>query len=323
MSAPRVGIVGARRVRQGLGPFVARDLVAAGAEVPCFLVTSQRSLGPARAELERCAGVSPRGYTDVERMLDLEALDALAILSPAETHEEYLWRAVRHGLPVLCEKPLVWGGRGDPAERAAELVRAFDTRELLLYENCQWPFALPGFERLHPGVLDAPPRRFRMELQPASHGRQALADALSHPLSLLQALLPGESPTVAAVSFHPAGPPSADEALSVRFDYRSGDATCAVEVALTRARTLPRRAAIEIDGRSGERLVAPESYRLSWAASDRSVPMDDPLTHLVADFARRLRAPDESDRRSRARDIEQRMALLVELAGAYTHEEGP
>jgi len=79
---------------------------------------------------------------------------------------------------------------------ASEIVAAFAERGLLLYENCQWPFALSGFERLHPGSLAAPPRELRMELQPASHGLAALGDSLSHPLSLLQALVPGDAPAV-------------------------------------------------------------------------------------------------------------------------------
>jgi hypothetical protein len=86
---------------------------------------------------------------------------------------------------------------------------------------------------------------------------------------------------------------------------------------------LPRRAALAIDDRSARRVVAPESYRLSFAASDRSVPMDDPLSTLVADFVARLREPDQADRTSRARDIEQRMRLLAELAGAYLQQEAP
>lgn len=322
MSAVRVGIVGARRVRQGLGPFVARDLVAAGASVPCFLVTRSESLEPARAEIERQAGVSPRGYTDAERMYEREELDAVAILSPAETHAEQLERAAAHGLPALCEKPLVWGEEA-LARRAAECVGAFEGRGLLLYENCQWPFALPAFERLHPGSLDAPPQRFAMELQPESRGLQALGDSLSHPLSLLQALLPGDAPEVAGTSFSPppaSGPP---DALSVRFDYRSGGRSCAVELRLSRAEALPRRAAIELDGRSALRVVAPESYRLSFAASDRVVPMDDPLTRLIADFVRSLEAADEARRHALARGIEQRMQLLEELTRAYAAEETP
>jgi len=320
VSGPRVGIVGARRVRQGLGPFVARDLVAAGASVSCFLVTSQRSIAPALAEIERHADVSPRGYTDAERMLDTEALDALAILSPAETHAEYLWRAARHGLAVLCEKPLVWGAPG-LADRTAEIVEAFDARGILLYENCQWPCSLPAFERLHPGSLDAPPSRFAMDLQPASHGRQGLGDALSHPLSLLQALVPGDAPRVEEIDYAPAARP--DGSVTLRFRYASGERSCDAEVRLRPDVALPRHAAFEIDGRPARRVVDPDGYRLSFAAADRSVPLDDPLTTLVADFVARLRTPDEVDRTSRARDIEQRMGLLEELIRAYVPEETP
>jgi len=318
VSAPRVGIIGARRVRQGLGPFVVRDLVAAGVEVPCFAVTSQPSIQPALAEIQRHAAVSPRGYPSVESMLDREELDAVAILSPAESHEDYLRLAARRGLSALCEKPLVWGRNG-LAERAAERVAAFADRGLLLYENCQWPFALPAFERLHPGSLAAPPRSFRMELQPASLEYAALGDTLSHPLSVLQALLPGDAPSVDA--FAADRPPRGAGPLTIRFRYRSGANSCAVEIVLRPDATLPRHAAIEIDGRLATRVVAPETYQLSFAASQRIVPMDDPLTALVADFAAHLRNPDEVDRISRAHDIEQRMRLLAELAGAYLRQE--
>jgi len=320
MTAPRVGIIGARRARQGLGPFVARDLVAAGARVPCFAVTSERSIAPALSQIEQHAGVSPRGYADVERMLDAEALDAVAILSPAESHEAHLTRAAERGLPTLCEKPLLWGGDA-LAQRAAQRVAAFAQRGILLYENCQWPFTLPDFERLHPAALTTPPRRFRMQLQPASRGLAALGDSLSHPLSLLQALLPGDAP---AISDLEVATTAADaRGLTLRFRYRSAGATCAVEVVLGYSEQLPRRAAIEIDGHLAERVVAAETYRLSFADSDRIVAIDDPLSTLVADFVALLRTPDEAGHRSRARDIEQRMRLLAELASRYQEQEAP
>jgi predicted dehydrogenase len=314
---PRVGIVGARRAHQGLGPFVVRDLVAAGAEVPCFAVTAEPSIAPARADIERHAKVSPRGYADVDRMLADEPLDALAILSPAESHAEYLRRAARRGLAALCEKPLVWG-TPDLARSAAEIVAAFAERELLLYENCQWPFALPAFERLHPGALAEPPRRFRIELQPASPRLGALRDSLSHPLSVLQKLLPGDAPAIDGFRAQPGagGLPG----LTLEFRYRSGGRACAVQVALRYSEALPRHAALEIDGRAATRVVAPETYQLSFRSSQRTVRFDDPLSTLIADFVARLRTPDESDRRSRARDIEQRMRLLAELTDAYLQQ---
>ena len=52
MRAPRIAIVGARRVRQGLGPFVTRHLVSLGAEVPAFLGTSASTIDVAARELE-------------------------------------------------------------------------------------------------------------------------------------------------------------------------------------------------------------------------------------------------------------------------------
>ena len=324
-SAPRVGLVGARRVRQGLGPFVARDLARAGAEVPCFLVTRSESLEPARAGLERHAGLRPRGYVELDAMLERESLDALAILSPAESHAGLLETAAGHGLDVLCEKPLVWG-EPDLAGRAASLVAAFRERDLELFENCQWPYALPAFERLHPGVLAAP-GRLRMELQPATRGVQALGDALAHPLSVLQALLPDDDPALAGVGVTS---PDGGDTLSVRFQYRCGGRTCECAVDLSRAEAQPRRAVLEVDGRGARRVVEPESYRLSWVAPDgRQVPLDDPLTRLVADFVAALRARQADDarraRHARAREIKQRMELLAELVLAYTHEheEGP
>ena len=244
----------------------------------------------------------------------------MAILSPADSHEAYLTRAAERGLAALCEKPLVWGGP-DLARRASRQVAAFEARRLLLVENCQWPYTLPAFERLHPGALDAPPRRFRMQLQPASRGVQALGDSLSHPLSLLQALLPGAAPRLERPRrlASPAGLPAGS--LSVRFDYLSGDRRCEVEVQLSADDQLPRRAALEIDGRPARRQVNPADYRLSFCAAERSVPLDDPLTLLLADFCRRLREPDDSERRALARQIEQRMELLAQLIDAPFEDE--
>ena len=61
MSAPRVGLIGARRRRRGLGPYIARFLNAAGAEVPCFLTTSEATRDEAAAQLAKTAKLRPRG----------------------------------------------------------------------------------------------------------------------------------------------------------------------------------------------------------------------------------------------------------------------
>jgi predicted dehydrogenase len=311
--APRVGILGARRVRQGLGPFVARDLVAAGAEVPCFLVTSEAAVDAARRAIREAAGVEARGYTRLDAMLAEESLDALAILTPSETHAHYLAAVAEAGLHALCEKPLCWGAPALVAG-ASRCVRGFAERGLLLYENCQWPFTLPAFEALHPGSLAAPPRRFRMQMEPSSRGLQSVGDALPHPISLLQALLPG-APRVRDVAFSTRDPQAPQ--LTVRFRYESDAGACDAEVMLTHSESWPRRTSYSIEGRSAARRVSPEDYRLCFADAERSVPLPDPLTRLVADFVDALR----SGRKTEQGPILQRMQVLVEIAAAYAPEE--
>jgi len=313
MSRPRVGIVGARRARQGLGPFVARDLVAAGAEVPCFLATSEATREEGARALREVAGVEARGYLELEALLARERLDALAILSPARTHARYLAAAAEAGLHALCEKPLVWGAADARAE-IARLVDGFVSRGLLLIENCQWPFALPAFEALFPGSLARPPRRFEMLLQPASLGHDSLGDSLPHPISLLQALLPGE-PRIHDLAFSTRDPRAA--VLELRLRWESGGASCDARVRLEHGERSPRRAEIELDGRRARRLVAPPDYRLSFADAERSVPLPDPLTRLVTDFVDALRSGRSTQRGA----ILQRNQVLADIAAAYASQE--
>jgi predicted dehydrogenase len=320
VKAPRVGLVGARRRRQGLGPFVARDLVAAGAEVPCFLATTRASCEAALPDLRAFAGLSPRGYLDLREMLASERLDALAILSPPEHHAAHLESAAAAGVHVLCEKPFVWD-EPDARARTAALLDAFAARGSIVWENCQWPYTLPGFEALHPGGLETPPRRFEMELEPISGGVRMLVDALPHPLSLLQRLCPGAAPRAERVRVEREGPDT--PCATIRFDYETDHWSCAVQVRLRRREAGLRAAAYAIDGRRARRVVAPEGYRLSFADSDRSVPIADPLTELVADFVEALRAASSGSGNapSRASEIRERMNLLVALTTAY--EESP
>lgn len=308
----RVGLVGARRARQGLGPFVARDLRAAGAEVPCFLVSREASVGPAREQLAEVAGVDARGFTSLEALL-AEELDALAICTPHETHLSYLEASLDAGLHALCEKPLVWGV-DDLAGSARRVVQRFAARGLLLRENCPWRYVLPALEKLHPGVLSRTPRRFAMRLQPAGRGLRMLADALPHPLSMLQVLAPGSAPSAREVRFSTTRPDA--DTLVVDFRYCTRDAAIPVRIELDRSDAHPRRVWLEVDGRRADRVVEPATYRLSLRDDGRSVPLADPLGRLVADFVSAV-AGGPGEHRERASALAERMSLLADVVDAW------
>ena len=312
--------MGAGRRRQGLGPFVARDLAAAGAEIPGFVVTSAASRDAVTRAWACDLGIEARGHLDLSSLLRAERLDALAILSPAESHERALEAALEAGLHVLCEKPFLWG-RPELGRAARRLALGFDTRGLLLWENCQWPYALPAFERLHPSALSGSPRRLAMRLQPDSLGAQMLGDSVPHVLSLIQALLPGGAGRIERLRFSGGGP--ASDRLELGFRFCSSDRELGVEIELLCSDRRPRQASLEIDGYRAERLVAADGYQLSFAADGRTVPLPDPLTLLVADFVGALPPPGERATASRSREIAERMELLERIVTAFArHARG-
>lgn len=309
-------MVGARRARNGLGPFVVRELTAAGADVRCFLSTRAATRDATREELCSRYGVSARGYLDLDAMLSQEDLDALAILSPAETHRRFLEAALAAGLHTLCEKPFVWG---EPAltARAGAVARGFDGKGLVLFENCQWPYTLPFLERLFPERGGGPAARVELWLQPASRGRDLLGDAVPHVLSVVQAVVPGHSARLRDIRFDAPRPEA--ERLDLHFAYASDRAAADVTVHLASSGARAREPAIALDGYRARRLVSADPYRLSFAADGRSVPLEDPLALLVADFVRvlGLHPPDRRAEASRSGEIAERMQHLEDVVLAF------
>ena len=307
MRKPRIALIGARRVRQGLGPFVARHLVELGAEVPCFLGTRPETI----AESERALGA--RGYGDLSELIAREAPDALAILSPSETHERYLEAALEAGVHVLCDKPLLWNGPG-LARRASRLVERFAAASLLLRENCQWPYTLAAYRSLHPDT--GPPASFAMRLSPYSQvPRQMLGDALSHPLSLLQALTGTALARAEEIAL--TARPGEDQ---LRFSYRMAAASVACEITLRSSDRLPREAGYAVNGRWAERRIRPSDYAFTFIDGEREVPAPDPLRELLRDSLAALPTRGASVPPDPA--IPARMALLEQILEALPVAEG-
>ena len=203
---------------------------------------------------------------------------------------------------MLCEKTLLWNG-AVLAERERALERGFRAAGLGLRECCQWPFTLPAYRALHPGA--GPVRSFEMKLSPASHEPRAmLGDSLPHPLSLLQALVPGPA-EVAEVRF----PELAPGALRLRFDWRGVGPPVAVEITLVTRERPPREAGYGVNGRWAERLIRPADYAFRFADGPREVPVPDPLRALLAAFVAEPGRPP-------AGESGERMALLERILDA-------
>jgi len=316
----RVGVVGARRVREGTGEHLARFLHAAGTKVVAVLGTSADSAAEAAAGLATRHGIAATPYADPERLLADARLDALVVASPDATHRAYLERALSAGLHVLCEKPLLHGGP-DAVEAGERLVDAFAARGLCLAVNAQWRYALPSYLRLHPDVNPRAARRFRMELSPRVLGAEALPGALPHPLSLLDHLFPAPDQPLEDIRWDVEGA----DAWSVAFRHPGGEAGVATEVVLRACATPPRPAAFGFDGAMARRAIHEPGYRLALTTDDglREVALPDPVEALVKAFVARVRkgppfAPDPTIRPGlhRLRALEQALPASMRVATA-------
>jgi predicted dehydrogenase len=279
---PRVAVVGARRRRQGTGPFLARFFARGGADVVAIAGTTGRTVEEARRDLAR-DGIEVEGYANVRLMIARELPDVLVIASPAATHDPCLTLAGDAFCHVLCEKPFVWNVL-EPGECAREHAQRFATRKLHLVVAAQWPFTLDAFRALHPGVLDRVPRRFEMHLSPSRAGRVMIPDAMPHALSLLQAVIPGDDPAVDDVGSEVA---ERGRRALVRFAYCTSDHVCEARVHLREGEPGPKPAAYAFDDHRVDREIG-EGYAMTFVADGRRVACDDPLERLVQDYLARL-----------------------------------
>ncbi|MBI1900476.1 MAG: Gfo/Idh/MocA family oxidoreductase [Planctomycetia bacterium] len=304
----RLGIVGARQHRQGIGPHVAGHLARLGACVAAVVGTTERTLDDAIQNLRQRHRIAARGYLALDAMLAAENLDAVVICSPAETHLAYLKTALAAGLPVLCEKPLVFSPGTDWLADGQAIVQGFAEAGKLLMVNQQWPYTLAAFSALYPDSTGPkrPPGRLDVLLSPASSGLAMIPDALPHVLSLLLALAPsgGEAQEV---RLQPLGTDvhEANE-LAASFRYVHSAGATAVRALFRRAEDQPRPAAYAIDGLAVRRVVEFPAYNMflettgSAFADERQnaaghpppprrLPLPDPLRALLADFLSRLK----------------------------------
>jgi predicted dehydrogenase len=147
----------------------------------------------------------PAVYTDMEAMLAAEAVDAVDVASPRETHAANVEYAASRGIDVLCQKPLA------PTLALSEvLVRAVGSRaRLMVHEN--WRFRpwyrdmkrwvdegeigrllLGNMALLSSGLLpDASGSRPSLVRQPfmAQETRFLIAEALIHQLDVVRWLM--------------------------------------------------------------------------------------------------------------------------------------
>jgi predicted dehydrogenase len=324
----RVCVIGARRVRNGTGPFLARQVVDAGGELVAVLGTTTATTNSAVQGLA-ADGYQTEGYTSFEAMANETRPDAVIISTPAGTHRPWLESCLLHELHALCEKPLLSAFD----QEAAILPYRFAAMGKVLVENCQWPYTLAAFRELHPSVDFGKVTRFRMMLAPEFRGLSRWIETMSHPLSLLQSISPGPA-ELEDLRFHESGPNASDSRLN--FVFRNVDRAIECEVLLADTGERPRPAEFAFDDKVCRRRVKMPEYQILFddgfrledmesgvAQADgggeqaRGVSAGDPQVLCVEAFLKQVKEARETGAAPAAEDIARRQRLLSQVLAAY------
>jgi len=108
-----VGIIGAGRIGAIHAENLRRHPDVSGIVVTDAVPTQSERVA------EACGGEAAPGPDEL-----LESVDAVVICTPADMHVDLIERAVAHGVPALCEKPLAMSV--DDADKAVDIVSQGD-----------------------------------------------------------------------------------------------------------------------------------------------------------------------------------------------------
>jgi predicted dehydrogenase len=137
----------------------------------------------------------------VEKMLDSERPDIVAVTSPYRLHYYHVLAALNSGAHVVCEKPMYWDEDKDPnviLSRSREMVDQAEISGRLLGVSAQYPAVVPSYKAFyeaHRGSWDAL-ETISMEMEVKGrkgpkHFEEIWIDVGPHPLSLVIGFLPG------------------------------------------------------------------------------------------------------------------------------------
>ncbi|CAM4490081.1 Gfo/Idh/MocA family oxidoreductase [Paenibacillus xylanexedens] len=127
----RIGIIGTGRIAERFIPEV--NLVSGISTQGVYNLNTESSIRFAEKW-------NINSYTEIEDFFD--AVDAVYIATPHETHYQYIKMSLEHGKHVLCEKPMVL-----EKKQAEELFRYAKEHNLVLFEGIKTAYS-PGFSKL-------------------------------------------------------------------------------------------------------------------------------------------------------------------------------
>ena len=160
--APKVAVIGG----QGIGRIHASLLSRLGCEVTAICCSSFETAQQCVVDLKKSFGIQTTPYFRIDDVLALE-LNGVSICTPPHMHFTHLLACLDKGVPVFCEKPLIWD-ESDSLESVIEklaLLRDHPKRSIFV-NTSNTHFLDVAKNALKTGT---PPQRFEFSFYTQGH----------------------------------------------------------------------------------------------------------------------------------------------------------
>jgi predicted dehydrogenase len=258
----------------------ARVLGELGATVTAILGSTEASAAATATLLSTSLGIHPRPFASLPSLL-AEPLDAVAVCTPVAMHFEHIRHTLDHGLPVFCEKPLLWGPAA--ADQLTILERHPRRR---LFVNTSNVVLLKAVRSRIPEYVRQ--FSFRFHTQGVYRHREIAIDLMPHGISLLVRLL-GEA---AIANFEEV---SSETTYTCRFDYGA----CRVDFDFKQGPDVRKQLAFTVNDRPFQRVQEGEglTYRVSMEdiLEGERIAVEDPFKVYLREFIEACRSGVQTD----------------------------
>ena len=295
----RIAILGAR----GIGLVHSRIFHELGAKVCAVLGSSEKTAAVAANNLRESLGIVAKPFFELTRLL-AESLDAISICTPPRLHFAHLMAAFDRGLPVFCEKPLLWEDEATCSNVLSKLSTVEEHPNRRLFVNTSNAAFIDAVRDRFPPPAQVERFSFRFSTQGPHRGRNIAVDLMPHGLSLLIRLMGNRMLS----SF-------TDDSTDTRYRCRFSYGDCQVEFDFQQGHGGPSELAFQVNERELRRIQEGRgsTYRvyLQDVQVGDNVHVEDPFRTYISEFLRYLELESTRDHGAEAAENLRLMAQVL------------
>lgn len=264
-----------------IGKFHIREYLNNQCQVVAIMEPTLELVKIKQALIKKEYGISVNGYSNLDKLLSKEDLDAASVCTPSNFHYNQVKTCLKNNLNVLCEKPFILGKNN--LKLAEELIEISKKKNKILSVNTQWPSVL---EEIKSFIGPKETRDFYFFMEQGLRGPGILTETLPHANSMLIKLLGKRE--IKNIKFMK----KEDEIIILKFDYVYCNLRCKVKYEIKFKTDRPRKVKFSINNKTFEKNISDnDSFILIF--NNKLIKINDPFKVSLKKFINSIKNKDK------------------------------